>query len=93
MGDYTDRNQFGDIYVELSAITPESAQVRLGQSEAGDLFETQACDSEGVFQDILATSEIAIGVSGANRVADLAAALRWLADAIEANKGGPRLAR
>ena len=83
MGDYEERTTFGDIYVELSAGSAESAQIRLGHSEAGHLFDTQACNSEGVFEADVQTSEIAIGVSGAKRVLDFAASLRWLAGKLD----------
>ena len=83
MGDYEERTTIGDIYVELSAASAESAQIRLGHSEAGHLFDTQACNSDGVFEADVQTSEIAISVSGAKRVGDFAASLRWLASKLE----------
>lgn len=85
MGDYVEHTVIGDIYVELSSASVDSAQVRLGQSEAGHLFDTQACDAEGVFQADVQTSEIAIAVSGPERFHHLAASLRWLANTIESH--------
>lgn len=91
MGDYEERAQFGEIYVELSALSSQGAQVRFGDSSAGSLFETQLCDASGVFDGIGETSEIAIGVTSAQRARDLAAAFGWLAKTLEARlPSGPR---
>ncbi len=94
MGDYEERTQVGEIYVELSGADPTGAQIRLGQSEAGKLFVTQVFDDSAIAQDIVDTSEIAITVEGAKRVRDFAGALRWLADTLEKRfPAGPRPAR
>ncbi len=85
MGDYVERTTIGDIYVELSAASADSAQIRLGHSEAGHLFDTQACNAAGVFEADVQTSEIAISVSGPKRVRDFAASLRWLASKLESH--------
>lgn len=97
MGDYEERTQCGDVYVELSAATGDSVQVRLGQVDAGALFETQLCGADNIFGNVEQTCEIAIGVEGKRRVSDFADALRWLADTLDARFGtpphGPRLAK
>ncbi len=88
MSDSVDRTRCGDIYAELSGASKTGVQIRLGDPEAGKLFEVQLCSHDGVFQGDEHASEIAITVIGRDKVVDLAFVLRSLADMIEKHSLG-----